>query len=150
MANALMKIKTDETPWEQFPSYMKMLRPLKGELKKCRADLVKKVTDVYNKAFDQLEEYANKVGVKRDKFATRVPTITSKTSSHNFYALKDAIDTASFIGEQMSEIDSNIGAGEPKIRMVSLHTKTDINEPLRNEQDKTFNLQVSSSSCSPS
>jgi hypothetical protein len=137
-ASSLMQIKTDAAPWEHFQSYMKMMRPLQNELKKCRDELVKNVTDAYNKAFAELDAYAEKAKVTPEEYDNHSATLSRMTTSHNFYALKDAADTTGFIAKMINtinEIAASRGAGEPKIRVVRLQTGTGTSHPLRNQED---------------
>lgn len=137
-AEALMKIQTDEAPWEHFQSYIKMLRPLQAELKKCRDELVKNVTDAYNKVFDELDTYAKQKDVKPEEYADRNETIRQKTGSRNFYALKDAADTTDFFTKMINVINTiatGRGGHERIIKVVRLNTRTGTENPLCNQQD---------------
>lgn len=110
---AIRAILTDEEPWNKMPSYMKMKRTLKGQLDECKTHLIEKIKAGYNKAFDELEQYANEVNVSRDKFARRDITISLKTSSSNFYALQANADTRDFMEEEMKKINDAIPAPQP-------------------------------------
>lgn len=137
-AEALMKIQTDEAPWEHFQSYIKMLRLLQAELKKCRDELVRNVTNAYNKVFDELDTYAKQKDVKPEEYADRNETIRHKTGSLNFYALKDAADTTDFFTKMINVINTiatGRGGHERIIKVVRLNTRTGTENPLCNQQD---------------
>lgn len=135
---ALLQIQTDEAPWEHFQSYTKLQRPLQKDLNACRDQLVKNVEDAYNKVFDELDAYASKLHVEPENYADRKDTIRQKTSSKNFYALKDAANTSEFFAQEMMAINKAAeakGAGEPRYKVVHLTTRTKAEEPLCNESD---------------
>lgn len=137
-ANALMKIQTDEAPWEHFQSYIKMLRPLQRELDNCRKELVQKVTDAYTKVFAELDAYAKQQKVEPAEYDDHEQTLRQKSSSRNFYALKDAADTTDFFTKMINVINTiaqGRGAGEKIIKLVRLNTRTGTENPLCNEQD---------------
>ena len=125
----------DEEPWINMPAYNKLMRNLNEQLAECKAKLIETIKDNYNKAFDELEQYANDKGVSRDKFAKRDVTITLKTSSENFYALQANADTTKFYQEQMKKINDAIPDDRPeqKLKLVTLHTHT--TQPMRTEAD---------------
>ncbi len=102
-------VKTDMEPWNNIPAYNKMMRNLNSELTKCRQGLVEQIASNYNKVFDDLDEYAKSVKVSSDKYARRDATISTKTSSRNFWALKAAnADAKSFFSEQLEKINKAI------------------------------------------
>lgn len=104
VVESLRAIKTDEEPWDKMPSYMKMMRNLNGVLGECKTRLINEIKDNYNKAFDELEQYAKEVNVARDKFAKRDITISLKTNTSNFYALQANADTRSFYEDEMRKL----------------------------------------------
>ena len=110
---ALRAIRTDEEPWERMPSYMKMMRTLNGQLGECKARLIEQIKTRYNRVFDELEQYALEMKVARDKFAQRDATITTKTSTGNFYALQANADTHQFLEDEMRKINRAIPAPSP-------------------------------------
>ena len=67
-----------------------------------------------NTTFDELEQYAQAMGVDRNKFASRENTIAKLTSTNNFYALDGYTRTSEFYGEQMTIINNAISA-KPKV-----------------------------------
>jgi len=141
---ALQKIKTDETPWEHLPSYLKMQKTLNKQLGATRQQLVDQVTAAYNKVFDELETYADKMSVERKYLDDRETTIKSKTAPNNFYALKDALNTTPYFNAQILEINSHVDGGsgkEPVIKFVHLQTHTNPAAPLKNETDIDNYLQ---------
>ena len=105
---ALKKIKEDEEPWENLPSYMKMKKTLNGQLQEKKAELIAAIESKYNAVFDELEKYASERSVARDKFAKRDVTILSKRSTNNFYALQANANTQDFFAEQMQKINDAI------------------------------------------
>ena len=137
-AATLMQIQTDEKPWEHFQAYVKLQRPLSGKLKQCRQALVQDVTDAYHKAFDELDAYAKQQKVEPNEYADPEQTIREKTSSRNFYALKDAADTTGFITKMINVINTiaqGRGVHHSKIKFVRLVTSTGTQNPLCNEED---------------
>lgn len=110
---ALRAIRSDEAPWDKMPSYMKMMRTLNGQLSERKAQLIEQIKAHYNKVFDELEQYALEMNVTRDKFARRDATITTKTSTNNFYALQANADTREFFEAEMQKINRAIPAPPP-------------------------------------
>ena len=160
--NRLKDIITDEEPWERMPAYNKMMRNLNGKLNECKDALIATIKANYNKAFDELEEYAKSVNVSRDKFAQRDATIMLKTSTNNLYALQANANVTEFYEEQTGRINSAIpktqptrpydkpAAGNggnvqeppaPRMRKV-VHLDTHCNTPLRTEVDVDRYLQT--------
>lgn len=163
--DSLKAIFDDKEPWDRMPSYNKIMRNLNGKLGECREALIATIKANYNKAFDELEEYANSVKVSRDKFAQRDATIMSKTSTKNLYALQANANIADFYEEQTARINAAIpkpmqnstkpydttsesGSGNsvheaestPRIRKV-VHLDTHYNIPIRTEADIDIYLQ---------
>lgn len=155
VVESLRAIKTDEEPWDKMPSYMKMMRNLNGVLGECKTRLINEIKDNYNKAFDELEQYAKEVNVARDKFAKRDITISLKTNTSNFYALQANADTRSFYEDEMRKINQAIpvpptpptpptgdGSGtppeppqpKPRVRKI-VHLSTHTTQPMRTEAD---------------
>lgn len=160
--NRLCAIHNDMEPWDNMPAYLKMMRNLSGCLEKCKAALIKTINTNYNKAFDELEEYAASMKVDRDKFAKRDITISQKINTGNFYALQANAIIAGFYEEQMKKIneavpkpvdpkpytpkseegDSVVKEPTPTPRarkMVHLHTHT--TQPIQTEADIDRYLQ---------
>jgi hypothetical protein len=153
---ALHKILTDEEPWERMPSYLKMMRTLRGQLGECRTALVGSIKEKYHSVFAELEKYADSVNVKRDAFAREDVILTKLTASQNLYALKAALSTEAFYNEQMGAINRAIpapstppaGGGDdpgktPPVvrtrRMIHLNTHT--THPMHTEADVDRYLQ---------
>jgi hypothetical protein len=153
---ALHKILTDEEPWERMPSYLKMMRTLKGQLGECRTTLVGSIKEKYHSVFAELEKYADSVNVKRDAFAREDVILTKLTASQNLYALKAALSTEAFYNEQMGAINRAIpapstppaeggddpGKTPPVVRtrrMIHLNTHT--THPMHTEADVDRYLQ---------
>jgi len=124
----LKAITNDMEPWNSMPSYKKMMQNLNGRLNECKATLVETIKGNYNKAFDELEEYAASVKVDRDKFALRDTTILQKTNTGNFYALQANANTASLYEEQMKRINEAVHKSAP--------VKTDPPTPGENSEIK--------------
>ena len=134
---------------------MKMMRTLNGLLGERKTQLIEKIKVNFDKAFDELEQYAKEVGVSRDKFAKRDITISLKTSTSNFYALQANADTRDFLEEEMRKINRAIpvpppsmpggnagsntsasGGNQPKPRMRKIvHLNTHTTKPMRSETD---------------
>lgn len=106
--NRLCDIHDDMEPWENMPAYLKMMRNLNGRLEECKAALIETIKTNYNKAFDELEEYAASMKVGRDKFAKRDITISQKINTSNFYALQANAVIAGFYEEQMRKINEAV------------------------------------------
>lgn len=160
--NRLKAITVDEEPWDRMPAYNKMMRNLNGKLNECKDALIATIKANYNKAFDELEEYARSVNVSRDKFAQRDATIMLKTSTNNLYALQANANVMEFYEEQTGRINAAIpqkpqptktygpsktGNGgnvqeppAPRMRKV-VHLDTHCNTPLRTEADIDRYLQ---------
>lgn len=160
--NHLRAIDEDMEPWDNMPSYMKIMPKLNTRLNECKAALIETIKANYNKAFDELEEYAKSMKVGRDKFAERDTTIYQKTNTGNFYALQANAVITDFYEEQMKKINEAIpkpvdtkpytpiadGEGSaikepssaPRARkMVHLHTHT--TQPIQTEADIDRYLQ---------
>jgi hypothetical protein len=157
----LKEMNADMEPWERMPSYKKMMTNLNGRLNDCKSSLIETIKTNYNKAFDELEEYAAGVKVGREKFAARDTTILQKTNSNNFYALQANANVASFYEEQMKRIneavpkptapkpyshtpEGNDVVKEPPVatrtrRIVHLNTHT--THPIHSEEDIDLYLQ---------
>lgn len=141
---SLRGIATDEEPWNNMPSYMKMMRTLNAKLAERKQELIETIKANYNRAFDELDEYAASVGVAKDKYAHRDTVIIQKTNSSNFYALQAAADTASFQEVQMLRINDAIPVApvtpstphvqQPRKRKV-IHINTHTTTPMRTEAD---------------
>ena len=159
----LKAIIADEEPWDKMPAYNKMKRNLEGRLNECKEALIATVRANYNKAFDELEEYAQSVNVSRDKFARRDATIMLKTNTHNLYALQANANISEFYEQQTARINAAIPRPEPKpvqpydkpanenggsvceapvsrMRKV-VHLDTHYNTPIRTEADIDRYLQ---------
>jgi hypothetical protein len=150
-------ILTDEEPWDKMPSYMKMMRTLKGQLNECRTALVNEIKEKYHAVFVELEKYAADSKVSRDVFAKEDVTILSLTHTNNLYALKAALSTEQFYNEQSELIRRAIpatpsgtggtGKGKPadppvpvrKRKMIHLDTHTIT--PMQTEADVDRYLQ---------
>lgn len=159
--NKLKGIAEDMTPWDTLPSYMKMKRNLEGQLGECKKRLIQKVTDSYNKVFDELDEYAKSTKVSSDKYARRDSTILRKTNTSNFYALQANADTTSFYEEQMALINNAIVTPNPQTPPTSggedikptpqtqpiprkrkiVHLNTHTSTPMRTEEDVDLYLK---------
>ena len=159
----LKAITVDEEPWDKMPAYNKMKRNLEGRLSECKEALIATVRANYNKAFDELEEYAKSVNVSRDKFAQRDATIMLKTNTHNLYALQANANISEFYEQQTARINAAIPRPESKpvqpydkpanenggsvretpvsrMRKV-VHLDTHYNTPIRTEADIDRYLQ---------
>lgn len=159
----LKAITTDEEPWDKMPAYNKMKRNLEGRLNECKEALIATIRANYNKAFDELEEYAQSVNVSRDKFAQRDATIMLKTNTHNLYALQANANISEFYEQQTVRINAAITRPESKpvqpydkpanenggsvreapvsrMRKV-VHLDTHYNTPIRTEADIDRYLQ---------
>jgi len=162
---SLRAINKDTEPWDKMPSYNKMMKNLYGQLQECKAKLIADIKAKYNKVFDELEQYADEVGVPRDKFAKRDITISLKTNTGNFYALQANANTTSFYEDEMKKINASIsstgggtgsgggtgnggngggtgtgtgnGGGQtpPKRIRKVVHLNTHTNQPMRSEAD---------------
>ena len=159
--NRLKAITVDEEPWDRMPAYNKMMRNLNGKLNECKDALIATIKANYDKAFDELEEYAKSVNVSRDKFAQRDATIMLKTSTSNLYALQANANVMEFYEEQTGRINAAISKPQPtkpydkpaagnsgnvqdppapRMRKV-VHLDTHCNTPLRTEADIDRYLQ---------
>ena len=155
----LKAINSDMEPWNNMPSYLKMMGNLDRRLRECKAALIDAIKANYNKAFDELEEYATSVNVPREKFAKRDNTLILKTHSNNFYALQANANVAKFYEEQMECINKAVpekpypypsgSDGEiindplpatPRIRKL-VHLKTHTTQPIRTEEDIDLYLE---------
>lgn len=136
MVVAIRGILDDEEPWEKMPSYMKMMRTLNGQLGERKAQLTDRIKENFGKAFDELEQYAQEVGVPRDKFAKRDVTMSLKTSTSNFYALQANADTRDFLEEEMRKINKAIPTPQHEQRKRKIvHLDTHTTKPMRSEAD---------------
>ena len=106
--NRLCAIHNDMEPWDNMPAYLKMMRNLGGRLEECKTTLIETINTNYNKAFDELEDYAVRMKVGRDKFAKRDITISQKINTANFYALQANAVIADFYEEQMKKINEAV------------------------------------------
>ncbi len=138
---SLKAIKTEETPWDNLPTYNRLKRDLDKLLQSKRKQLVAEIESKYNATFDELEHYAAEVKVARNKFANRLVTIQQKTSSQNFYTLQAAIsDLPTFYAEEMRKINAAIPHPPVRVRKV-ITLATHHIEPLRTEADVDAYLQ---------
>lgn len=154
---SLRALLRDTEPWDKMPSYNKIMKNLNGQLQECKAKLIADIKSRYNKVFDELEQYAQEVGVSRDKFAKRDVTISLKTNTGNFYALQANGNTSTFYEGEMKKINDAIpvptppvpnpdGDGDddpqpptppqpkPRVRKV-IHLNTHTTQPMRSEAD---------------
>ena len=157
---SLRALLRDTEPWEKMQSYNKIKKQLNAQLLDCKARLIADIQSRYNKVFDELEQYAQEVGVARDKFAKRDITISLKTNTGNFYALQANANTAAFYESEMDRINKAIHVPtpptpptppkpdddpqpptpptpptpKPKIRKV-VHLNTHNTQPMRSEAD---------------
>lgn len=154
---SLRALMRDTEPWDKMPSYNKIMKNLNGQLQECKAKLIADIKSRYNKVFDELEQYAQEVGVSRDKFAKRDVTISLKTNTGNFYALQANANTSAFYEGEMKKINDAIpiptppvpnpdGDGDddpqpptppqpkPRVRKV-IHLNTHTTQPMRSEAD---------------
>lgn len=140
---SLRAINNDTEPWDKMPAYNKMMRNLNGQLQECKASLVAEIKDNYDKAFNELEQYAEEVGVAREKLSKREVTITLKTNTGNFYALQANANTTVFYEEEMRKINclaDPVTSTQPvqqksvRVRKV-VHLNTHTNIPMRSEAD---------------
>lgn len=132
---SLRQIAEDIEPWNNMPSYMKMMRMLSGRLGERKQALIEDIKAAYNRVFEELDEYAASVNVTKDKYANRENTISLKTTSNNFYALQAAADTAMFHEEQMRWINEAIpnGGSAPPRKFIHLNIRTQ--QPILSEAD---------------
>lgn len=131
--NSLKAIKADMEPWKNMPAYLKMMKSLEGKLKDCKDRLIADVQIAYDKAFDDIDKYAQSVGVSPEHYAKRDVTVIQKTSTPNFYALKSNADTADFVNEQIEKINAVSGKKIAKRKRVTLQTRTVT--PLKSESE---------------
>lgn len=154
---SLRSLLRDTEPWDKMPSYNKIMKNLNGQLQECKAKLIADIKNRYNKVFDELEQYAQEVGVSREKFAKRDVTISLKTNTGNFYALQVNANTSVFYEGEMKKINDAIpvptppvpnpdGDGDddpqpptppqpkPRVRKV-IHLNTHTTQPMRSEAD---------------
>ena len=155
---SLRAINKDTEPWDKMPSYNKMMKNLYGQLQECKAKLIAEIKEKYSKVFDELDKYADEVGVSHDKYAKRDITISLKTNTGNFYALQANANTTAFFEEEMKKINSAIRASqEPPTQPVDpadsvkpttppdkpkpvrgrkvVHLNTHTTQPMRSEAD---------------
>lgn len=131
--NGLKKIKTDMEPWNNMPSYLKIMKDLDAKLKECKERLVADIQVAYGKSFEDLEQYAQSLGLSADQYVKRDVTMIQKTSSSNLYALKSNVDTTDYVNEQIDKINVAVGTKASKRKHVTLHTRTIA--PLKSESD---------------
>ena len=155
---SLRAINKDTEPWDKMPAYNKMMKNLYGQLQECKAKLITEIKEKYNKVFDELDKYADEVGVSHDKYAKRDITISLKINTGNFYALQANANTTAFFEEEMKKINAAIPAtpapptqptdptdpvqpttppAQPKpvrVRKV-VHLNTHTTQPMRSEAD---------------
>ena len=81
-----------------------------------------------------MEQYAQEVGVSRDKFAKRDVTISLKTNTGNFYALQANANTSAFLEGEMKKINDAMNVPQPRVRKV-IHLNTHTTQPMRSEAD---------------
>ena len=117
-----------------MPSYNKIMKNLNVQLQECKAKLIAEIKNRYNKVFDELEQYAQEVGVPRDKFAKRDVTISLKTNTGNFYALQANANTSAFLEGEMKKINDAMNVPQPRVRKV-IHLNTHTTQPMRSEAD---------------
>lgn len=155
---SLRAINKDTEPWDKMPSYNKMMKNLYGQLQECKAKLIAEIKEKYNKVFDELDKYADELGVSHDKYAKRDITISLKTNTGNFYALQANANTTAFFEEEMKKINYAIRASqEPPTQPVDpadpvkpttppaqpkpvrvrkvVHLNTHTTQPMRSEAD---------------
>ncbi|MDR0938237.1 MAG: BREX system P-loop protein BrxC [Mediterranea sp.] len=140
----LRAIQSDKEPWEHIPAYLKMMRTLGTQLDERKKAMVGIITEKHNAMFDELEKYADSVKVPHTAFDRRESVITRKTTSDNFYMLKDNADTSAFYEEQMRKINAAIpptdtGEAPKQRKIVKLHTHS--TQPMRTEADIDRYLQ---------
>lgn len=134
------------------------MKNLYGQLQECKAKLIAEIKEKYNKVFDELDKYADEVGVSHDKYAKRDITISLKTNTGNFYALQANANTTAFFEEEMKKINYAIRASqEPPTQPVDpadpvkpttppaqpkpvrvrkvVHLNTHTTQPMRSEAD---------------
>ena len=165
--DSLRAINNDKEPWNKMPSYLKLKKTINGLLQEKKKELVEAIKAKYNVVFDELEKYASDLHVSRDKFAKKDVTISSKTSTNNFYALQANANTADFYEEQMHLINdaamaqpktypkkpedggdkARDGGGQPqppqpkpRVRKI-VHLNTHTTEPMHTEADVDLYLQ---------
>ena len=148
---SLRALLRDTEPWDKMPSYNKIMKNLNVQLQECKAKLIAEIKNRYNKVFDELEQYAQEVGVPRDKFAKRDVTISLKTSTRNFHALKSNANTSAFYEDEMKKINDAIPVPpplgsdgdddpqpptppKPRVRKM-VHLNTHTTQPMRSEAD---------------
>lgn len=131
---SLRALLRDTEPWDKMPSYNKIMKNLNGQLQECKAKLIAEIKNRYNKVFDELEQYAQEVGVSRDKFAKRDVTISLKTNTGNFYALQANANTSAFLEGEMKKINDAMNVPQPRVRKV-IHLNTHTTQPMRSEAD---------------
>ena len=131
---SLRALLRDTEPWDKMPSYNKIMKNLNGQLQECKAKLIAEIKNRYNKVFDELEQYAQEVGVSRDKFAKRDVTISLKTNTGNFYALQSNANTSAFLEGEMKKINDAMNVPQPRVRKV-IHLNTHTTQPMRSEAD---------------
>lgn len=135
---SLRRIMDDKEPWETLQAYIKIKRSLERELAAKRTILTDKIREAYNNVFDELDKYAQSVGVAAEKYARRDITISTLCAPSNLYALQAATNTSSFFSEQMGLINAAIetdgGGGAPRRRkVVRLNTRS--SHPMHTEED---------------
>lgn len=131
---SLRSLLRDTEPWDKMPSYNKIMKNLNGQLQECKAKLIADIKSRYNKVFDELEQYAQEVGVSRDKFAKRDVTISLKTNTGNFYALQANADTSALYEGEIKKINDAMNVPTPRVRKV-IHLNTHTTQPMRSEAD---------------
>ncbi|MCO6024885.1 BREX system P-loop protein BrxC [Prevotella cerevisiae] len=151
----LNRIKEDEHPWESLQSYVKMKRTLEAQIGKCKENLISDIKGKYDAVFNELEQYAKESGVSREAFAGRDVTISSKTNTENFYALKANADTSAFYEQQLQQINAAVPKPAPipskdethepfvppkPIRKI-VHLQTHTAKPMHTEEDVDRYLQ---------
>lgn len=106
--DALQAILKDEEPWDKMPSYNKLMKNLNGQLQDKKRELEEVIRSKYVAVYQELEKYADKMGVPYDKFMKKDIAISLKTNTNNFHALKSNADTTDFFEEQINRINAAV------------------------------------------
>lgn len=143
MAEKLKAITSDDKPWDNMPSYLKMMRNLVGALKEKKVELVEIIKKNFDEAYTQIDAYAQSLGVTPDKYAKKDIVISQKINTDNFFALQVNADTRGFVDEQIRKIEAAVAGPNPPVsKRTNIRLKTAKPTPMKTEAEVDAYLQT--------
>ena len=124
--DAMCAIVKEKWPIDKMPTYRKLMQELRFKIDQRVKELKKQITEAYEETFSQLERIAKEV--KADKYVVNRDVLNEILTHYDILFLVSKLDTQPFyeaeVAKIMKMVEPGPGPEPPKVKMISLKTKT--------------------------